>query len=158
MDASAPVLFRERLVPRWPAWLVCGALIAMIAGAYGAALGSVVGWSLGLGLAAVASIATLALSPEIRVTATELRAGPAVLPRTAIGAAVALDAQATRAARGPGADARSYVLLRTLHAATAVRIDLVDPQDPHPSWLLTSARPGELARALSSAPPTDGAR
>ena len=42
-------------------------MIAMIAGAYGAALGGIVGWTLGLGLVAAAVIATLVLSPQIRV-------------------------------------------------------------------------------------------
>ena len=150
MPHDQDVLFHERLIPRWPAWLFGGGLILMIAGAYGAALGAVVGWALGLGLGVSALAATLLLSPVIRVTADELRAGPAVIPRRLIRAAAPLDAEETRRARGPEADARAYVLLRSLHAGTAVLIDLADPDDPHPSWLVTSARPEALAQALSS--------
>jgi hypothetical protein len=144
------VLFQERLIPRWPAWLFCGGLILMIAGAYGAALGARTGWILGIGLAAAAVLGTLWLSPVIRVTADALQAGPAVLPRTAVGSIEVLDREAAARARGPEADARTYVLLRSLHAGTAVRVQLTDPTDPHPNWLLTTARPDELAEALSS--------
>lgn len=157
VDEARRVAFEERLVPRWPAWLVTIALIAMIAGAYGAALGAVVGWTLGIGLGLLALVATLTLSPRIIVTSDALRAGVASLPRSQIGQVTPLNAEETRQARGPRADARSFVLLRTLHAATAVRVELRDPEDPHPCWLLTTARPHELAQALSSVT-TDGAR
>lgn len=157
MSDDADVRFHERLLPRWPAWLVTGALVVMIAVAYGAALGALVGWALGVGLAVAATVGTLALAPVIEVTDAELRVGPARLPRTAIAAVTPLDAEAARAARGPMADARMYVVLRTLHAATAVRVELQDAADPHPAWLITTARPEQLAHALSSAGPTDGA-
>lgn len=144
------VLFQERLIPRWPAWVFCGGLIIMIAGAYGAALGARTGWLLGIGLAVAAVIGTLWLSPVIRVTADALQAGAAALPRAAVGSVEVLDRDAAASARGPQADARAFVLLRSLHAGTAVRVHLDDPADPHPIWLLTTARPDELARALSS--------
>lgn len=122
----------------------------MIAGAYGAALGARTGWILGVGLATAAILGTLWLSPVIRVTADALQAGPAMLPRATITSVEVLDREAAARARGPEADARAYVLLRSLHAGTAVRVHLADPTDPHPNWLLTTARPAELAEALSS--------
>ena len=129
----------------------------MLAIAYGAALGALVGWALGIGLAVAAATATLLLAPVITVTETELHVGPARLPRAVIGMATPLNAEEARVARGPQADARRYVVLRTLHASTAVLVDVLDPQDPHPAWLVTTARPTALVQALSSSGPTDGA-
>jgi hypothetical protein len=122
----------------------------MIAGAYGAALGANIGWILGLGLACAGVIAVMTLSPVIVVTPSHLRVGPATLPRSVISACVPLDRAAAALARGTQADARTYVMLRSLHAPTAVRVELNDPQDPHPSWLVTTANPEALAKALSS--------
>ncbi len=39
-----PSEFRERLLPRWWAWLLAYSFVGMIAIAYGAALGATIGW------------------------------------------------------------------------------------------------------------------
>ena len=48
------------------------------------------------------------------------------------------------------ADARAFLLLRP-YVKTAVRVDLEDPADPTPYWLLSSRRPEALAAALAGA-------
>ena len=122
----------------------------MISGAYGAALGATVGWALAVGLGASTIAAVITLSPVVRVTATALHVGKAVLPRSAIAGCIPLDSAEAKLARGTGADARSYVALKSLHSSTAVLIELIDPTDPHPSWLVTTAHPEALVNALSS--------
>lgn len=86
-------------------------------------------------------------SARISVSGDRLRAGRAVIALQLCAAATPLDADDTRALRGPLADARAYLLLRP-YVSTGVRIDLADPSDPTPYWLLSSRRPDELARAV----------
>ena len=103
--------------------------------------------------AALATFAVAALglwhwgSPRLRVADGRLHAGRAVIPLDLCGAATGLDAESTRALGGRDADARAYLLLRP-YIRTAVRVDLADPRDPTPYWLLSSRRPDELARAV----------
>ena len=57
--------FRERLWPS-PGWILAiGAFVAMIAIAYGAALGSVIGWVVGGGLLLLAGFTTWRSSPVV---------------------------------------------------------------------------------------------
>lgn len=86
-------------------------------------------------------------SVRISVSDRELRAGRAAIPLHLCADATALEADATRAQRGPQADARAYLLLRP-YVPTAVRVDLADPRDPTPYWLLSTRRPEELAAAV----------
>ena len=79
----------------------------------------------------------------------ELRAGRAHIEARHIGTAVALDAEETRRAAGVDADARAYLVLRP-YLRRAVKVEITDPADPAPYWLLSSRHPEELARALAA--------
>ena len=86
-------------------------------------------------------------SARITVTGGRLRAGRAVIPLHLCAGATPLDADAARLQRGPLADARAYLLLRP-YIRTGVRVDLADPRDPTPYWLLSSRHPADLANAV----------
>lgn len=86
----------------------------------------------------------------VEVEGTHVRAGGAVLPASAVAAVEALDEGRTRHALGPGLDARAFLCTRPW-ARRAVRIDLADPEDPAPYWLVSSGRPEALAEALLAA-------
>jgi hypothetical protein len=78
------------------------------------------------------------------------RAGRARIELHHIGAVDALDAEETRRVAGRDADARAYLLLRPyLHRS--VRVEITDPADPAPYWLVSSRHPQALASALGSA-------
>ena len=62
----------------------------------------------------------------------------------------ALDAEEMRLQAGRDADARAYLLLRP-YLKRGVRVDLTDPSDPAPYWLISSRRPDRLAAALTRA-------
>ena len=64
-----------------------------------------------------------------------------------LGAVQALDAEGARRAAGVEADARAYLLLRP-YRKRAVRVEVSDPADPTPYWLLSSRRPDDLAEVL----------
>lgn len=142
------VRYRERLIPSALSWLVVLAMTAVFGIAFGAALGTAVGWLTFAILSGLAGAILVLTSPTIEVTEGELRVGSARLPRHHVSSVDVLDADATRQARGPGADARQYLVLRSMTASTAVRIVLNDPDDPHPSWLVSSRRPDDFAAAL----------
>ncbi|MGL5826873.1 MAG: DUF3093 domain-containing protein [Nocardioides sp.] len=112
-------------VPGWLAWTVSGAALALLA----------------RGLTSYAA--------EIVVTSTDLRAGRAHIATAYLGAVVALNREQTRQLAGVDADARAYLLMRP-YLSGSVRVEISDPRDPTPYWLLGTRRPNELAQALDS--------
>jgi hypothetical protein len=86
---------------------------------------------------------------RIEVEAGQLRAGPAHIATTYVGEVTPLDKEQARLAAGRDADARAFLLLRP-YAKRAVRVEINDPADPTPYWLLSTRHPKRLARALSS--------
>ncbi len=78
------------------------------------------------------------------------RAGRARIELRHLSSAAALDAESTRLLAGRDADARAYLLLRP-YLPRAVRVDLADPDDPTPYWLVSTRRPEALAASLGDA-------
>lgn len=112
-------------VPLAVAWAVTGAAMALLAGlfvAYGAA--------------------------RVSVDGGVLRAGRAHISTDFVGAVRALDAEAMRLQAGRDADARAHLVLRP-YLKRGVRVDITDPADPAPYWLISCRRPERLAAALS---------
>lgn len=119
-------------LPEPAAWVLSGLLLA-----------GMTGWFLQLG------------SVRVEVDAETLRAGRAQIPRGFLGEVTALDTEATRRLAGPEADARAYLLLRP-YLKRSVRIEITDPRDPVPYWLIHSRAPDRLVAALTTpagAPP-----
>ncbi len=85
----------------------------------------------------------------VRVTVADgiFRAGRAHIEARHLGAVEALDAEQTRRTAGPEADARAYLVLRP-YLKRAVKVEIADPADPTPYWLVGSRRPDDLAGAL----------
>jgi hypothetical protein len=77
------------------------------------------------------------------------RAGRAHIHGRHLGAATALDEGEARWTAGPGADARAFLVLRP-YLKRAVRVEIADPADPAPYWLVATRRPEELALALTA--------
>lgn len=88
-------------------------------------------------------------SPRIVVAEGSFRAGRAHIGAEHLGPASALDPEETRRAAGVDADARAYLLLRP-YLKRAVKVEITDPADPTPYWLVSTRRPEELARALTA--------
>jgi hypothetical protein len=87
-------------------------------------------------------------SARLEVGDGVFRAGRARIEAVHLGTAEALDAERTRRVAGPEADARAFLLLRP-YLKRAVRVEITDPADPAPYWLVSSRRPEELAGALT---------
>ncbi|MFC7879214.1 DUF3093 domain-containing protein [Isoptericola sp. NPDC057391] len=140
--------FRERLSPGPAAW--CGAVgLGVIVGVTLYPLAHAVAIVVGVLVAAATLAALLATSPVIEVADGRLRAGKAQISLDLLGEVTTMDdAEAMRTALGPALDARAFVCLRAW-ARTGVQVDLEDPLDPTPYWLLSTRRPQELAAALA---------
>ena len=96
-----------------------------------------------------------ALAPVIEIADGVLAAGRARIPLRLLGAVdIARDEEA-RQARGPGLDARAWLLLRG-DIDPVVRIQIVDDDDPTPYWLISSRRPEDLASAIGAGSPVEG--
>ncbi|MFB6672800.1 DUF3093 domain-containing protein [Streptomyces sp. NPDC058287] len=143
--STAP--FEERLTaPRswWLVSLLLGVACALIMLPFGTLplLGGLVG-----GTAAAAVVTSSYGSVRIRVVADSLVAGDAKIPLSALGDAEILDAEGARAWRTHKADPRAFMLLRS-YVPTALRVDVIDPQDPTPYVYLSTRDPKGLAKAL----------
>jgi hypothetical protein len=78
------------------------------------------------------------------------RAGRAHIDTSLVGQATPLDADATRRSAGVDADARAFLLLRP-YLKRSVLVEITDPADPAPYWLVSTRHPDQLAAALQPA-------
>ena len=147
-NADQDVWFRERLgAPAW-AWFVVFGLVLCLTVAFWVPLGAPAGLvCLVLGSALVTWLLLTTATTTV-VTARELRAGRAHLSGDAIGLVATLDAAATANARGANADPRAFTIMRSLSAKESVSLEILDDDDPHPYWLISTRRPLELGRAI----------
>jgi hypothetical protein len=84
----------------------------------------------------------------IAVDESELRAGPAHIELKYIGRATALDSKEMGQLRTRDADPASFLIFR-FWRSTGVKVELNDPRDQTPYWLITSRRNTELAEILN---------
>jgi len=151
--ASAPA-YSERLTPSlWAlvAAAVVAPMAALVFAPFDATLALVIGAIVGAGALAL----LILLSPRVTVSDGILRAGRAHIDVSLLGQPVALTAEAARAARGPGLDARAWHLIRGGIDGLIV-VPNIDPDDPVPTWAISSRTPDRLAAAIlkAQAPPS----
>lgn len=143
---GTPLPYAERLWLGPLGWILLVVFAAMMAVAF-VPLDPRVAAVVGVGVLVVGAVVLVGLAPRIEVRDGVLRAGGAHIPVELLGTAVALDAQETRAELGPRLDARAHVCLRGW-IPTAVRVEVRDPQDPTPYWVVSTRRPEALAAAV----------
>ena len=84
---------------------------------------------------------------RVAVEGDTFRAGRAHIALEHVGEVTALDAEGVRRLAGVDADARAYLLLRP-YLKRGVRVDVTDPADPTPYWLVSCRRPEEIVTAV----------
>ncbi|WP_407317627.1 DUF3093 domain-containing protein [Isoptericola halotolerans] len=148
-SAPRPV-YRERLLPGPGAWIAAvglGVIVAVVV----LPLAPLVAPGAGVLVAAGTIAALVVTAPVIEVSDGELRAGSAQIPVGLLGPVTPVfSAEEMRVQLGPELDARAYVCLRSW-ARTGLRVELVDPLDPTPYWLVSTRRPDDLAAAIEEA-------
>lgn len=143
---SARYCERLRVPVRW--WLQGGLLVTSFWVAMVVAIPERAAWGIAAALMVMLAAALWAYgAARVEVKDGWLYVGRARIEVTFVGEVRALDADATRQWSGPLADARALLLLRP-YRSQAVRIEIDDPDDPTPYWLVSSRRPAELAAAL----------
>jgi len=149
MAPSTPPTYRETLAVPWSWWLVgvtFAASLFLIALRFlhpgvAVVVGLVAMLPIGLGLLVYGGTV-------VRVTGDGLHVGRGVLEWPWVAGATALDADGSRDRMGPGADARAWLCVRPyLHRVVEVQLD--DPADPHPYWLVGTRHPERLAAAIA---------
>lgn len=146
---TSSAVYDERLsVPlRW--WVQGVMFVATVWLAMVVAMPGSWAWSLTAAILALLALAFVAYgSARIVIADGRLQAGRARIDAAYLGRAEPLDAEATRRTAGVDADARAYLLLRP-YLKRAVRIEIVDPADPTPYWLVSTRHPDGLAAALA---------
>jgi hypothetical protein len=106
-----------------------------------------------VGLVCVGLMAALFVSygaAEVSVDAETFHAGRARIPVAFVGAVTPLDTEGTRLAAGRDVDARAFLVLRP-YLKRSVKVEVTDPADPTPYWLVSTRHPDRLASALSAA-------
>jgi hypothetical protein len=91
-------------------------------------------------------------APALRVENGMFHAGRASIELSFVGQALAFTKEEARAQRGVELDARAWLALRPWVDAV-VRVELTDPSDPTPYWLVSSKKPDALIAALQAAQP-----
>jgi len=149
--AQRAVGYRETLRAPLSWWLISFlfglslAIILLVVGPWWSLLGLAVGTALG------GWTVTAYGSVSIEIADGTLKAGSATLPASALGTAVALDAERARALRTYEADPRAFLFLRS-YIETAVRVEVADPADPTPYLYLSTRRPKQLAAVVNALP------
>ena len=86
---------------------------------------------------------------RVRVQDGVLHVPGARIPLTHVGGVTPLDREGTRRVRGPLAEPRAYVATRPWLPAS-VQVQVEDPEDDTPYWLVGTRDPQALAAALQS--------
>lgn len=144
--------YREKLHAPLSYWLIAFlfglslGIILLVEGPWWSLIGLVGGTALGGWAVAAYGRPVIEVLPDGTLTA-----GSAMLPASALGPALALDAEHARALRTYEADPRAFLLLRS-YIPTAVRVEIADPADPTPYLYLSSRRPKRLAAVVNALP------
>lgn len=140
--------YRERLTAPASWWI--GALVfgAVCAWLVAVSIGIIAAVIAGL-LAAAVAAALVAAYGNVQVQAGPdgLRVGDAHLTREFIGEITVLDGAAFRQLLGADADARAFMRTRS-YVPGGVRVDVDDPNDRVPYWLISCRHPDAVAAAL----------
>ncbi|MBB5631829.1 hypothetical protein BKA04_000052 [Cryobacterium mesophilum] len=117
----------------WPISVLAGVIVAIVL--YAGCVGIVI-----------------AASPSIVVTDSQLIAGRARLPLGLVGTVEKFQEPEATLQRGQRLDARAWLLIRGW-IGPVVKVEVLDPADPTPYWLVSTRHPDALAGALTGVRP-----
>lgn len=142
-------LYRERL---WAApWVfLATALVIPAALLVFLPISPIVGVVTAVVLYAACVAMLIVASPVVEVTRDELLAGGARLPLVHAAAVTAYRGAEATLERGQRLDARAWLLIRGW-VDPVLRVELDDPEDPTPYWLISTRRPERVADAIAEA-------
>lgn len=144
--------YRERLSPSL--WVIAGAAVAapmaaLVIAPIDTTLALVGGILVGVAIVAL----LVAGSPVVQIRDGVLTAGRAHIDVVFTGDVTVLAGIEAQQARGPGLNPRSWHLIRGGIDGLVV-VAITDPDDPAPSWVISSRTPDRLAASLLRAQAT----
>ena len=108
-----------------------------------------VGIILGSALVLAIWAALFFLAPVIRVGKTTLSVGRASIPRQMVGKIDEITKDQIFQERGPRLDPAAYKVFQGTVKA-AIKIEIKDPNDPTPYWIISTRKPSQLATVLKA--------
>ena len=104
---------------------------------------------LAVGVVVVITIWTLLIlrAPTIELSQLELRVGRVGIFRNLIGEAEVISKDRIFLERGPNLDPGAHKVFQG-SVKTAIKIAILDPEDPTPYWLISTRKPHKLAELL----------
>lgn len=141
--------FRERLVIPWD-WWIRGLVVAVtIAWIVRVAANAQAAWFALVLSGALVGLALVQYSrTQIKVEDNSLFAGRAQISREFVGTVTILDSESFHQLMGPQSNALAFMVTKP-YVHTGVMVEITDPADRTPYWLIASRNPEELAAALS---------
>jgi hypothetical protein len=144
---SPTVLYQERALPSlgfYAATLFVPVALFLIALPFSEVVGLIV---------AVMSIFTIIclswiLAPLITLTSEHLNVGKVSIDKKWLGSAIEVTGTDAFLERGPRLDTRAFTRFQ-IGVKSLVKIELVDPQDPTPYWLIATRNPEVLAGLIN---------
>lgn len=149
VDGKSPV-FKERLWPSLGMWVFAFIMTFSLGVAYGQAYGSELGIVVGISTTVAVAIGVVVNTPLIQIDELNFRAGRARLPLRFVGQVKQLDDLQSRRARSTDANSNAHFQLRG-GIKNSVIVEVIDPEDPHPYWQVSTRKPDELIAALTAA-------
>lgn len=143
------MIFREVLRP--PIWVlsfIYFLLLSLVISVWAALDSRATLITLALSTMALIWIA-IAMKSEITFNGQILRVDKANIDKKYLGAVTVLDKSAMRLLRTRDADPAAYLAIK-FWEPQGIRIDLIDPRDKTPYWLITSKRGEEIAALLNN--------
>ncbi|WP_406498575.1 DUF3093 domain-containing protein [Streptomyces sp. NBC_01604] len=149
MTSTSRLVYDERLTaPKawWAIAVLFGLSLAQIFLPYGT-IAALIALSIGTCLAGM--YVSAQGSARIRITGDTLFVTDARIPLAALGQPEVLDGEEGRAWRTYKADLRAFMAMRSF-ITTAVRVEVVDPDDSTPYLYLSTRTPHRLAEAIGA--------
>ncbi|GAB3286239.1 DUF3093 domain-containing protein [Sinomonas notoginsengisoli] len=149
--STDPVVYSEKLWPAWWVWVVVAGISAAGILVF-APISMAAGYTGAVVLLVILGGALIASTPAVVVTASSLRAGRATVPLKFTGSAEGFSGDEATAERGPRLNGLAYLCIRGW-IPSVVRVELTDPEDRTPYWLVSSRHPAKLVAALNERAP-----
>jgi hypothetical protein len=147
---SEAIVFQERVRPNFGTFLATAALIpaiTLVSEPFDFRIGLIIGSVLVLAI----WWAMFFLSPVIRVREKSLSVGVVSIPRSLLGRIEVIAKDQIFQERGPKLEPAAFKVFQGT-VKTAVKIEISDPSDPTPYWIISTRKPIQLASALESKP------
>jgi hypothetical protein len=141
--------FRERLVPGLGPMLAALLLLPAIFIICLPLAAPIIGGAVAVVVTAAVEVVLVLSAPIVAVRDGQLVAGAARIPVGLTGAAEPFRGEDATAERGTRLDARAYTMFRGW-VDPVLRVQVTDPDDPVPYWLVSTRRPEELRAAIEA--------